>query len=236
MQDMVIEEMVTKVDYQMEAIRRFSYPYQSLEEAVVNAFYHRDYMSHEPVHIEIEPDCINIISFPGPDRSISMETIKKGERFTTRTYRNRRLGEFLKELELAEGHSTGIPTIQDELAVNGSPKATFYTDVDRRAMRVQIPIHPDFIKIGADKHTAKKENVIENVIDKNYRGKVKVRMIAVLRLIESDNAITTEELSRTLNVTTRTIARDLDHLKKSGVLERDGTDVSGKWKIRDVER
>lgn len=77
LQDMVIEEMVTKVDYQMEAIRRFSYPYQSLEEAVVNAFYHRDYMSHEPVHIEIEPDCINIISFPGPDRSISMETIKK---------------------------------------------------------------------------------------------------------------------------------------------------------------
>lgn len=236
LQDMVIEEMVTKVDYQMEAIRRFSYPYQSLEEAVVNAFYHRDYMSHEPVHIEIEPDCINIISFPGPDRSISMETIKKGERFTTRIYRNRRLGEFLKELELAEGHSTGIPTIQDELAVNGSPKATFYTDVDRRAMRVQIPIHPDFIKIGADKHTVKKENVIENVIDKNYRGKVKVRMIAVLRLIESDNAITTEELSRTLNVTTRTIARDLDHLKKSGVLERDGTDVSGKWKMRDVER
>lgn len=29
------------VNYQMEAIRRFNYPYQALEEAVVNAFYHR---------------------------------------------------------------------------------------------------------------------------------------------------------------------------------------------------
>lgn len=38
LQDMVIEEKVTKVDYQMESIRRFSYPYQALEEAVVNAF------------------------------------------------------------------------------------------------------------------------------------------------------------------------------------------------------
>lgn len=45
LQDMVIEEKVTKVNYQMEAIRRFSYPYQALEEAVVNAFYHRDYLS-----------------------------------------------------------------------------------------------------------------------------------------------------------------------------------------------
>lgn len=81
LQDLVIEEMVTKVNYQMEAIRRFNYPYQALEEAVVNAFYHRDYMSYEPVHIEIEPECINIISFPGIDRSVSMETIEKGNAF-----------------------------------------------------------------------------------------------------------------------------------------------------------
>lgn len=145
LQDLVIEELITKVNYQMEAIRRFNYPYQTLEEAVVNAFYHRDYVSYEPVHIEIEPECINIISFPGIDRSISMDIIKEGKRFRSRMYRNRRLGEFLKELDLSEGHSTGIPTIQEELAKNGSPRANFYTDDDRRALRVEIPIHPDFI-------------------------------------------------------------------------------------------
>ena len=143
LQDMVIEERITKVDYQMEAVRRFSYPYQALEEAVVNAFYHRDYMSYEPVHIEIEPECINIISFPGIDRSVPMDVIKRGERFRTRVYRNRRLGEFLKELHLSEGHSTGVPTIQDELAKNGSPRAVFETDEDRRGLCVRIPIHPE---------------------------------------------------------------------------------------------
>ena len=35
-------------------------------------------------------------------------------------YRNRRLGEYLKELELTEGRSTGIPTIQNVLKANGS--------------------------------------------------------------------------------------------------------------------
>lgn len=80
LQDMVIEEKVTKVDYQMEAIRRYSYPYQALEEAVVNAFYHRDYQSYQAIIIEIEPDCVRIISYPGIDRSISQKTIAEGER------------------------------------------------------------------------------------------------------------------------------------------------------------
>ncbi len=145
LQDMVILEKVTKVNYQMEAIRRFSYPYQALEEAVVNAFYHRDYMSYQSIIIEIEPELIRIISYPGIDRSIPMRDIEAGERFSTRYYRNKRLGEFLKELDLSEGKCTGIPTIQEELRNNGSPAARFYTDDDRRAVTVEIPIHPDFL-------------------------------------------------------------------------------------------
>ena len=95
---------------------------------------------------EFEPDCINIMNFPGIDRSISEKTIAEGKRFVSRYYRNRRLGEFLKELDLSEGHSSGIPTIQEELEKNGSPRAEFFTDEDRRAMRIRIPIHPAFLE------------------------------------------------------------------------------------------
>lgn len=143
--NMFIREKVIKVPNQMEALRIFNYPYQAIEEAVVNAFYHRDYISYEPITIEIEPDCINIMNFPGIDRSISEKTIAEGKRFVSRYYRNRRLGEFLKQLDLSEGHSSGIPTIQEELAKNGSPRAEFFTDEDRRAMRIRIPIHPAFL-------------------------------------------------------------------------------------------
>ena len=146
LQDMIIADNVRKVGGKMEANRNVSYPYAALEEAVVNAFYHRDYMSYEPVHIEIEPDCINIISYPGIDRSIPMDVIKKGERFRTRIYRNRRLGEFLKELHLTEGKCTCVPTIQEELEKIGSPRAKFETDDDRKAVCVTIPIQPDYLK------------------------------------------------------------------------------------------
>ena len=127
---------------------RLHQAYLVIKEAVVNAFYHRDYMSFEPVTIEIEPDCINIMNFPGIDRSISEKTIAEGKRFVSRYYRNRRLGEFLKELDLSEGHSSGIPTIQEELEKNGSPRAEFFTDEDRRAMRIRIPIHPAFLEVA----------------------------------------------------------------------------------------
>lgn len=68
----------------------------------------------------------------------------------THYYRNKRLGEFLKELDLSEGKSTGIPTIQEELRNNGSPKAKFFTDADRWAVTVEIPIHPDFMEEKVD--------------------------------------------------------------------------------------
>ena len=47
---------------------------------------------------------------------------------------------------MSEGHSSGIPTIQEELEKNGSPRAEFFTDEDRRAMRIRIPIHPAFLE------------------------------------------------------------------------------------------
>lgn len=60
------------------------------------------------------------------------------------------MGEFLKELDLYEGKSTGIPTIQEELRNNGSLKARFFMDDDRRAVAVEIPIHPDFMSRKVD--------------------------------------------------------------------------------------
>ena len=62
----------------------------------------------------------------------------------SRRYRNRRIGEFLKELDLAEGRSTGLPKILRAMRVNGSPPPRFETDDDRTWFRVRLPAHPSF--------------------------------------------------------------------------------------------
>ena len=49
----VIEEYVTKLPDQAEAVRVFNWPYRAVEEAVSNAIYHRSYQIHEPVTVTI---------------------------------------------------------------------------------------------------------------------------------------------------------------------------------------
>ena len=82
-----------------------------------------------------------ILSFPGPDRSIRLEDFEAG-RAVSRRYRNRRIGEFLKELDLTEGRSTGVPKILKAMAANGSPAPLFETDDDRAAYVIRLPVHP----------------------------------------------------------------------------------------------
>ena len=142
----IIKERITKPTDDEHSVKVFNYPFQALEEAVVNALYHRDYKEREPVEITIEPNRISILSYSGPDRSISMESLKEANILRSRRYRNRRLGEFLKELDLTEGRATGIPTIQKKLRENGSPKATIETDESRSYFLIDIPARIDFVQ------------------------------------------------------------------------------------------
>jgi ATP-dependent DNA helicase RecG len=58
-----------------------------------------------------------------------------------RRYRNRRIGEFLKELKLTEGRGTGISKILKAMRTNGSPKPRFETDDDRTYFIATFPVH-----------------------------------------------------------------------------------------------
>ena len=124
---------------QAEAPHYYNVPYVAIEEAVVNAIYHRSYEEREPVEIRITQDELTVLSFPGPDRSVDMELLQLGKA-VARRYRNRRIGEFLKELELSEGRCTGIPKILDAMAENGSKAPTFETDEGRTSFLVRLPI------------------------------------------------------------------------------------------------
>lgn len=136
----LIETVVKHAD-RAEVTRIWNFPYAAIEEALVNAVYHRSYEEHEPIEMRISHDELVIISYPGPDRSIRLEELRTG-RAVSRRYRNRRIGEFLKELDLTEGRSTGIPKILKVMAANGSSAPVFETDDERLSFVVRLPSHP----------------------------------------------------------------------------------------------
>jgi ATP-dependent DNA helicase RecG len=65
-----VREIVIKHPDRAEATRVENFPYAAVEEAVVNAIYHRSYEEREPVEVRITPEVLNVLSFPGPNRSI----------------------------------------------------------------------------------------------------------------------------------------------------------------------
>lgn len=154
-----------KVPHQAEAVRFWNYPFLAIEEAVVNAVYHRSYEIREPIEIRIMPSEIQVLSYPGPDRSIKLDDLQTG-RAVSRRYRNRRIGEFLKDLDLTEGRSTGIPTIIREMTKNGSPPAQFETDEDRSYFLIRLPIHTEMsaLEQGEGQETAL-DTVLDTVLD-----------------------------------------------------------------------
>lgn len=136
-----ITERVIKHGDRAESDRFVSFPYTAVEEALANAVYHRGYDVREPIEVQVTPTEMSITSYPGPDISIRMDDLNRGG-VVARRYRNRRIGEFLKELRLTEGRGTGVPSIFKAMQDNSSPQPRFETDESRSYFTTVLPIHP----------------------------------------------------------------------------------------------
>lgn len=84
--------------------------------------------------------------------------------------------------------------IQEELRYNGSPKAIFETDDERRAVTVEIPIHPDFLVEQADLQ-AEPQNEPQN--EPQRLGALEE---AILNLIRLDGHVTRDEMASQMKV------------------------------------
>ena len=224
----ILQEKIIKQPDKAEAVRIWNYPLEALEESIANSIYHRDYQTREPVEIRIYPDSICILNYGGPDRSIKPETFIVGP-IKPRRYRNRRLGDFGKELDLTEGKATGIPRIKKALKENGSPDPIFDFDEERTYFEVDFFIHPAFNG---------KNNI--NISDKSVlltksTETLKESASRILLLIKNNPNITASEIALELNISSRAAQKQIANLKSLGIIERIGSDKSGYWKITQKE-
>ena len=133
-----------------------SYPLPALRETLVNAVYHRGYDADqpEPIKIYLYPDRIEIISYPGPVHGIKPEHLLEGRQVPPVPARNRRIGEFLKDLKLAEGRLSGVPKVFHAMRQNGSPLPIFDFDDGRSYFRATLPAHPEYAALSAMRDAA----------------------------------------------------------------------------------
>lgn len=155
----VIIKKIFKSSGKAESDEYFNYPFAALEEALCNAVYHRGYDNESTIEVRIYPSHFDIISYPGPLPPLDKRRLKNRQ-FDARKYRNRRIGEFLKELHLTEGRATGIPTILNALKKNKSPEPVFETDKDRTYFKVSFFPNPRFNRKNIDNELNEKSFAI----------------------------------------------------------------------------
>jgi ATP-dependent DNA helicase RecG len=124
----IITSQVSKLAHKAESEQFFNYPFAAIEEALSNAVYHKSYELGSPIEIQVFPDKMTILSYPGPVPPVNAKILSTHRTIIAREYRNRRIGDILKELRLTEGRGTGFPTIYRALEANGSPAPVFETD------------------------------------------------------------------------------------------------------------
>jgi ATP-dependent DNA helicase RecG len=175
--------------------------------------------------VRVESDRIEIVSFPGPDRSVTMEGLKS-YRVSNRRYRNRRIGDFLKELHLTEGRNTGFKKILDALEANGSPKPEFETDDDRCYFITRLFIHEKFVD-NSDEEPKRSQKGAKKELKKGTERKQ-----AILECLSENFTMTQTQLGEYLGLTRKQVQKDIKELQEAGFLSREGSSRSGKWIVK----
>ena len=160
----------------------------------------------------------------------------------SRRYRNRRLGDFLKELDLTEGRSTGVPTIQTKLAENGSPRAIFETTDDRLTFLITIPIHEmcsessETTNESSETHLESSERTTKSSERKRKSSERKRKSSErILDLIKNKPTISAAEIAMEIDMSSRGVEKQIKKLREAGVIRRNGADFGGYWEIINLD-
>jgi ATP-dependent DNA helicase RecG len=117
----------------------------------------------KPIEVQIFQDKITVLSYPGAMPPVDTQIIHH-QKIVARDYRNRRIGDFLKELDLTEGRGTGFPKMNKKMENNGSPQPIIETDELGVYFMVTLPINLEYVKYMSDQVNDQVSNQVNNLI------------------------------------------------------------------------
>ena len=186
-------------------------PPPAVEELLVNALVHRDYLVSAPIRLFVFDNRIEIVSPGHLPNNLTVEKIKAGNS----NIRNPILVSYAaKGLLPYHGLGSGITR-----ALRSWPHIDFVDDHESclfTAVIRRVPMPSQGVSVSPTLMSVK---MSEEMSEK------------ILTILQSDPQHTASQLATALGVTTRTIERAIAALRKEGRLRRIGPTKGGRWEV-----
>lgn len=195
--------------FNMEGVVRIddSPQHKAVREAVTNMIIHADMMLNGILRIEKYNDKF-VLTNPGLLK-LPIEQIYAGGESKSR---NQRIQNMLRMIGYGENLGSGFPLILSAWNEKHWLKPELIEQQDLMQVKLILYINTKDVTLGVTKDIISIRNTI-------------------MELIQNNSEITICELSQKINITERTIKRDLSVLQKSGLIIREGGRKEGKWII-----
>ena len=191
----------------------------AFREAVINAFVHNRWVSGNEPMFTVYSDRIEILSRGSLAPNQTMDGFFTGESVPV----NPKLSEIILQLHISEKTGRGVPTIVKKYG----RKAVEFRD---NSIVVTIPFN--WINVMGDKVGDKAG---DKVGDKNSITVISNTQARILSEIRNNPNITIPQIAQKLSLAKSTIDKAMAFLKKTGMIERVGSNKTGYWNVIDKE-
>ncbi|MDR0651855.1 MAG: putative DNA binding domain-containing protein [Synergistaceae bacterium] len=204
----------------LQRIETYPIPRQAFREAVLNAVIHRDYSTGNPIHIHIYPDKVLIYNDGRLPENWTVEDLFSAH--TSIPYNPLIANAFFRSGQI-EAWGRGIEKITSSCKSWGKPEPSYRV----RSNEVMIGFDTD---AGAVKNVA--DNIVEKFAEKfvendNHR--------TIMKLMLERPTISAKAIAEKIGMSSRSVQKNIDTLKKTGLVKRVGPAKGGHWAVKPPE-
>lgn len=217
------------------------YPERAVEEGLVNALIHRNYLElGSEIHIDMYDDRLEIYSPGGLMDGGSIKDMDVMNMASRR--RNPVLADVFNRLKYMERRGSGFKKIISAYKEHEGYKEEFYPDFSTPwdSFVLTLPkfnvdgIEGVYISNGDDagdiNEQGGRKGDFTETLQKLYRNLTQTDR-KIIELIVSDNFITTTQMAAQIGKSRQTIATRMKELQERGIVKRNGPDNGGFWEI-----
>jgi ATP-dependent DNA helicase RecG len=216
----------------IQRIELFPVPNEALREVILNALVHRDYAVPAPIQIRVYEDKMKIWNPAVLPDNWTVETLLGAH--ASQPYNPDVANAFFRSGEI-ESWGRGIERIVSACRNADSPPPDI--KLQGHDLWFEFPYSDNYLELmrnGADKkrssQTKNMRDSQDGLVDRLVDGLVENQQ-NILKVIKTNPRVSKKQMAEIIGISTTAIDKNIEKLKKLGLLKRVGSPKSGYWEV-----